>query len=588
MTGIAATMTADGRPPEESLLTAMSEAISSRGNTTRGRYVVGDVGMVEVGDTSGAKEVRPVVHGSGAVYLVADAWLKRPDSPETDPSEAGDDRATSDQYRIARQFETADSRFAQTLQGMYGVVLHDQENRRLAVARDRFGVKPLYYTESIHGFAAASCPCALVRQRGGAPVLRDAARDELLQLQFTTGRETIFDHIYRVLPGETLVVSRGRVVERERVQSLPDGEPRTWSEGDALQELDGLLKQSVEDHLAGSAHDDLLLSGGVDSAVLLALLKERGGRDIRTFTIEVETKDAHREAVIAEDLAKKAGARHQTFHVGEQDFWTLLPKIVSAVEDPVADYAMLPLWGLAKAISGETSAVLTGDGADELFAGYGRYRSAVRPWWQGGRAMRHRGILDGTGILRRQPTGWRDGIVGAESNAAAVLGRTPLQVAQAVDVADWLPNDVLIKVDKCFIGHGIEPRMPFLDRRIADFAYMLGDDLKVRGRKGKYLLRLWLERHSTGLSAFRAKRGLSIPVGRWVGGRASELIPLITNQPGIREACNTDAIQKLFTARGRHVASAQWLLLFYALWHQIHILGTKPDGDVFAVLAEKT
>jgi len=231
--------------------------------------------------------------------------------------------------------------------------------------------------------------------------------------------------------------------------------------------------------------------------------------------------------------------------------------------------------------------VLTGDGADELFAGYGRYRSAVRPWWQGGRAMRHRGILDGTHILRDEPTGWRDGIVGAESNAAAVEGRSALQVAQAVDVADWLPNDVLIKVDKCFTSHGIAPRMPFLDREIAAFAYRLEDGLKVRGRKGKYLLRWWLEKHLPGVGAFRAKRGLSVPVGRWIGGRSAALAPLVAGQPAIAESCHPDAVRKLFGSRGKHVASAQWLMLFYALWHQIHIVGVKPDGDVLDTLAEK-
>src|SRR5262249_56374169 len=147
--------------------------------------------------------------------------------------------------------------------------------------------------------------------------------------------------------------------------------------------------------------------------------------------------------------ARAVGADHVENLFGEADFWRLLPEIVSAVDDPAADYAILPTWALARAAhEAGIKVILSGEGGDELFAGYGRYRSAMRPWWAGGRTPRARGILDRLGILRGEIAGWRDGIAAAEIRNSGHQ-RTPLQVAQAVDCADWLPNDLLVKLDRC-------------------------------------------------------------------------------------------------------------------------------------------
>ncbi len=132
------------------------------------------------------------------------------------------------------------------------------------------------------------------------------------------------------------------------------------------------------------------------------------------------------------------------------------------MDDPAADYAIIPTWFLARRARADVKVVLCGEGGDELFAGYGRYRRAMRPWWLGGRVMRGRGVFDRIDVLRDRPTGWRDGFAASEARGAEG-GRTRLAAAQAADAADWLPHDLLLKLDRCLMAHGVEGRTPFLD-----------------------------------------------------------------------------------------------------------------------------
>ncbi len=229
---------------------------------------------------------------------------------------------------------------------------------------------------------------------------------------------------------------------------------------------------------------------------------------------------------------------------------------------------------------------MSGEGGDELFAGYGRYRSAMRPWWAGGRMPRARGVLDGLGVLRGEIAGWRDGIAAAEARSTG-HGRTPLQVAQAVDCADWLPNDLLIKLDRCLMAHGAEGRTPYLDTAMAALAFALPDELKIRHGLGKWLLRRWLGDCLPEAQPLARKRGFTVPVARWIARRAAEIGPLVARSEGVREICKPEAVKGLFAAAaGKRAGRAAWNLLFYALWHRRHIERIPLPPDTVAALAE--
>ena len=277
--------------------------------------------------------------------------------------------------------------------------------------------------------------------------------------------------------------------------------------------------------------------------------------------------------------------RHVEVPFEEKDFWDLLPACTAAMDDPAADYAILPSFKLAREAAREFKVVLSGEGGDELFAGYGRYRDAMRPWWRLGRRMRRTGVFDGLGVLRETPGHWRAGIAAAEAAAERAV-RSRLQVAQATDCADWLPNDLLTKLDRCLMAHGLEGRTPFLDPQVARFAYLLPDGLKVEGDLGKALLRRWVDAKMPAVGAFARKRGFTVPVAEWIAGRGAELGELVARRPAIEAIANPGAVRALFAKPEGRAGFACWVLLFYALWHIRHVEGKPPVGDAFDALRD--
>ena len=584
MCGIAGLMTRDGSAPSPIVLAALRDALAHRGPDGSGQYTRGDVALVQtrLAIIDLATGDQPLYEPGGAA-LVANGEIYN--YRELRAELAGIAFATQSDCEPPLHLYRRDGlAFADRLRGMYAIALHDPANGSLVLARDPFGIKPLYYAEGAFGFAFASEPQALLAGGLASPAPQPGPRNELLQLQFTTGRETIHPGINRVLPGETIVLRAGRIVETRRRAALPAGAPVPRDENAALAELENVLVDSVAMHQRSDVPYGLFLSGGIDSATLLALMARLNDRPVRAFTVGFTGGDAHDERAHAEMLAKRVGAEHVALDFGADDFWTLLPAVAAAMDDPAADYATLPTWKLAQVAARELKVVLCGEGGDELFAGYGRYRSALRPWWRGGKVMRPKGALDGLDVLRETPRGWRDGIAAAEAGADAG-GRSRLQAAQAVDCADWLPNDLLTKLDRCLMAQGLEGRTPFLDPVVADFAFRLPDRLKVRDGRGKYLLRRLLERLLPEAQPFSPKRGFTVPVGAWIATRGRDLGQLVARQPGIAEITRPDRVVKLFEgAAEKHAGQGAWILLFYALWHRAHVQRQGVAPDVFAAL----
>jgi len=590
MCGIAGIMTADGRSPNPATLDRMTNCLAHRGPDGRGRHVAGNVALVQarlaiIDLETGDQPLFATTPAGSRAALVANAEIYNfveLRAAMTDVSFA----TRSDCEPPLHVYLRHGVGFAAQLRGMYAIAIHDPDAGRLVLARDPFGIKPLYYVEGAAGFAFSSEPQVLIDAGWAEPSLRFAQRDELLQLQFTTGRDTVFEGVQRVLPGETLVVEAGRVVERRHLDALPRERPRRLGAGEALIELDHVLTDSVGVHQRADVPYGMFFSGGIDSSVLLAMMVRLNARPVRTFTAGFPGTAVHDERRHAREVALAVGADPVDVEFTEQDFWRLLPEIAAAMDDPAADYAILPTYKLAQTARADgLKVVLSGEGGDELFAGYGRYRTADRAW-PFAREMRRTGMLDGLGVLREEGKHrpWRAGIAAAEQ-AAAGAGWTRLQTVQAVDCADWLPNDLLTKLDRCLMANGVEGRVPFLDPVVARFAFLLPDALKIRRGRGKWLLRRWLQ---TGLPAsrpFTRKRGFTVPVGEWIRGRGRPLGRLVAAQDGVAEACRQDAVEALFQSDKPDHLKAAWTLLFFALWHRRHILGRPPVGDVMETLA---
>lgn len=588
MCGIAGMMTVNGEPPPLAALQGMERALAHRGPDGNGHYRSGDVGMVQTrlaiidlatGDQPLYEPGGAALMANGEIYNYLELHAEVPQAVFATGSDC------ELPLHLYRRFGLD---FPRHLRGMYAIALHDPAAGRVVLARDPFGIKPLYYAETTRGFAFASEAQSLVRGGIVAPDLVRQSRNELLQLQFTTGRDTVIAGIHRVLPGETLVVTKGRIVERRRIEALPAGGINRIGEEEALEGFDRVFADSVMMHQRADVPYGMFLSGGVDSSAILAMMARLNARPVKAFTIGFSRTDAIDERQAAHAVATELGAEHIEVEFRESDFWFLLPEIAQAMDDPAADYAILPTYKLAAtAREAGLKVILSGEGGDELFAGYGRYRSVTRPWWVGGKLLRARGNLDKLGLLRGDLAGWRDGIAAAELHAQ-VDGRTRLQVAQATDCADWLPNNLLIKLDRCLMAHGVEGRTPFLDPEIARFAFALPDELKVRRGLGKYLLRRWLAGKVKAAQPMSKKRGFTVPVGEWIARRGAQLGPLVAAQPAVQEICLPNRVEKIFLeARDKRAGFAAWTLLFYALWHRHHIERFPPATDVFSALVAR-
>ena len=586
MCGIAGLMTRDRAPIPKGLAETFCRALVHRGPDGDGRYEGSEIGLVQTrlaiidlktGDQPLFGPEGTVLVANGEIYNYIELKEEFPGAPFA---------TRSDSELPLFTYLRDRSEFARPLRGMYAIALADPRSHSLHLARDPFGIKPLYYADCDAGIVFASEIEAILRTGLVLRNVRPEAATELLQLQFVTGRSTIFRGVERVLPGETLEISGGRIIGRSNRDALSTPEILNIGADEALKRLESVLMDSVAVHQRSDVPYGLFLSGGIDSSVILACMARLNTSPVRAFTAGFPGTEAKDEREHAKRVAKAVGAEHVEIAVTEADFWSTLPAIAAAMDDPAADYAALPTYLLAAEAAKDLKVVLVGEGGDEMFGGYGRYRSALRSPFLGGRAMRAKGFLDKTGVLRDLSRRWRDGYAAAERRIASGPG-TRLQKAQALDCADWLPNDLLIKADRTLMAHGLEGRTPFLDQAVADFAFRLPDALKIANGQGKYLLRRWLAGVLPQAEPFSKKRGFTVPVGEWMAQKGRALGPLVSASPGIQAVAHPQKVKDLFAAladaSGWKFRNGCWTLLFYALWHAIHV-ERKPVSDVFTTL----
>jgi asparagine synthase (glutamine-hydrolysing) len=582
--GIAGIVLTSGDTPDSPLLNAMGETLHHRGPDGSGTYIATGVGFIhtrlaiidlDTGDQPLKTDDGKALIANGEIYNYRE--LK---AAMADVSFATGSDCEPPLHIYARRGET----FAEDLRGMYAIAIHDPATNKVLLARDPFGIKPLYYAQTAQGLLFASEPQAILATGLVAAEVNGQARNQLLELQFTTGSETIYHGIHRVAPGETIVIVNGQIERRLHRPALPSGGPLPMSDDEALNRLEKALRDSVLVHQRSDVPYGMFLSGGIDSTAILALMAELNETPVRAYTVGFPGTGVHDEREQARAVAKALGADHVEVEFDEADFWSLLPKVAASLDDPAADYAVLPTFKLACEASKDLKVILSGEGGDELFGGYGRYRSAMRPRLLGGRPLRRKGVFDGLDLFRENTLGWRNDIAAIEAREKT-SGRSRLQMAQAVDCAHWLPNDLLTKLDRCLMAHSVEGRTPFLDPVVAEMAFRLGDKLKVRDGLGKWILRKWLENKLPIAKPFAKKKGFTVPVDEWIAEKGNSLGELVARQPGVADICRPEAVKTLFSASGGKNGFAAWVLLFYSLWHNNHILGVEPADDAFETLA---
>jgi len=322
----------------------------------------------------------------------------------------------------------------------------------------------------------------------------------------------------------------------------------------------------------------LFLSGGIDSSILLLLIKRIAHERILSITVGYDDDQHHSsvdETTAAQAFAKRHDVECERIHMGPEDFWTLGPRIASAIDDPTADAAVLPTFmlGMAAAKLGR-KVILCGEGADELFGGYRRYRPRLFGRFRRDRSLR-RGVFTKTSAGAGLDDHWKTELANVIAGERSRWGST-VEAAQAIDMAEWLPNDLLVKLDRCLMVHGIEGRTPYLDREVAAFAAQVPLSSRIQGDLGKVLMRRWLGAADPAYPAFAKKKGFNVPVGQWIADRAPVLSDLVARQQCMQTWITRSAVDEIFANAGKESQPA-WSLLFYTLWYGHHVLKVDPN-----------
>lgn len=476
------------------------------------------------------------------------------------------------------------------LRGMYGLCLLDASGDAFLV-RDPFGIKPLYYLETPEGLAFASELRALLPLRDKTG-LNDKAFTQVAAFNYAIEDETVFAGICRLVPGEILKIFQGQIVGRRlrpaftpNLQNAPwvrrvdqavavMGLNRSACDEAVLDALDKVFEETIVVHQRADVPYGLFLSGGIDSASIATMMARVNSRPVVAYTCGFAVEGAKDERAQAERLAKSLKLDWHNVTFTHEDFWRLLPKVAWAFDEPTTDYATLPTFLLAEAAKDTLTVVLSGEGGDELFGGYSRYRKAMRPKIFGGKPSEPKGISAALAPHARQMAlgTWREVARRARGGQGRLLGG--LLGGQLADMATWLPSDLLLKLDRCLMANGLEGRTPFLDPAMAAFAARLPDSQKVSGRYGKVILRHWLERHCPAAEPWARKSGFTVPVADFIApqaGRLAETLPVVLKDaPGLVP----DQIRQVFTDEA--LKNHRWGLLSLGLWWLIHQEGEVP------------
>jgi asparagine synthase (glutamine-hydrolysing) len=525
-----------------SLLEEMRDVMFLRGPDGAGQYLDGALGMaarrLAVIDPAGgnqpffSREGEVVAFQNGEIYNHRE--LRR--QLETDGFKFV---SHNDTEVVAHGFDNwGIEGLLNRLDGMYALAVFDKRSRELHLARDRFGEKPLFYTFSQGRFAYSSSLLVLASLSWVSDELDAGSLDHYLALHYVPGKSTIFKAIKRVLPGERLVVPVDDPTPRSQVYYCPPlGNQEVLPDGEMMD----LIERAVESRLASDVPVGVFLSGGLDSSLIAAIAAKKQPR-ISTFSMGF-CSTPHDESAHAGRVAEFIGSNHHHFKFDGNSFHALLPQVASALDEPVGDQALLPLYWLCQEARRHVTVALSGEGADEVFAGYSYYRNYTDETlrrrllrWRSGRArfsdsssrrlIVHSLTATPSGFPLLTPKADRQRLMGGKVPAADEWeeglfswldgSRDQLQRAAATDLRTWLPDDLLVKLDRMSMAHSLEGRAPFLHPRIVETGLALPPSEKFNGGTSKIALRRlaasWLPQQILD----RPKQGFVLPMTKWL------------------------------------------------------------------------
>src|SRR5512132_2154601 len=608
MCGICGIASARGAADPERLA-AMSATLTHRGPDSDGAFVEGPVALaarrlsiidLDTGDQPIANEDGTVVVQNGEIYNYAEL---------TDElARAGHRfRTHGDTEVIVHAYEQWGLSFAERLRGMFAIAIWDGRKRRLVLARDRYGIKPLYYRVEDDRLEFASEMRALPRGEVDLDAL-----EGFLAFNSVPAPFSIFEDTRKLPPGHVLVWNgRGELSRFSR--PAPTAETRNEDEAELVEELRARMRDSVRAHLVSDVPVGVLLSGGVDSCMLAALAADETSGPLRTFSIGFEERSFD-ELADARKVAERYGTDHREL-VLRPDAAMLLPALADAFDEPFADSSALPTYLVAQLAAEDVKVALSGEGGDELFGGYYTYAAdllAERTGWaapllrpvverlpsSSARASfdykakrfvraahlppleRHHAWKEiFSADARAELTGRRhefDPVDLYRARFAETEGAELLARLQDVDLGIYLADDLLVKTDRASMAHSLEARVPFLDPAVAGFAAALPLKHRVRGARKKVLLRKAVAPLVPNKIIRGKKRGFSIPAAAWLRGdlepfARDTLSPETLRRQGYFRPEAVTSLLDRHVARKEDLSRQLWGLLAFTLWHEHHV-----------------
>jgi asparagine synthase (glutamine-hydrolysing) len=514
------------------------------------------------------------------------------------------------------------------LRGMFAFAIWDARRRRLFVARDRLGIKPLYWYDDGDRIVFGSEVKAMLRHPALRPSLDPDALAAFLLLKYVPAPRTMFAGVRALPPGHTLTCDASGVRERQWWDlSFRPAEP-AMSEHEAQLRLRELLEDAVRSHLVSDVPFGAFLSGGVDSSTIVALMSGALAAPVRTFSVGFEGYgEEMSELPYARMVAERYGTDHHEVLLGPADFIRLAEKVVWHLDQPIADNACLPNYMVSELARGHVKMVLTGEGGDELFAGYARHAGErlapmttrlPGPLRALGRALSLRGPGRSRPDIALYALSQRDEatrlatwfpLMSPEARAELASGRlapavdrmTPASLfAEAlgrtdatgslhrmlyVDTKLWLADDLLARGDKTSMATSLEARVPLLDHHLVEFAAGLPPHLKLKGLRRKYLLKQAVRDLLPEQILTRPKKGFPVPIAHWLRGEAREfsrdlLDPVTVARRGLLDPGAVTRLLDDHESGAADHSATLWGLISLELWHQLYL-----DNDVPAAAA---
>ena len=629
MCGIAGIVSFDGRAQvDPARLARMRDVLSHRGPDDFGSWIEGPVGLahrrLSIIDVAGGHQ--PMSTEDGRIWGVFNGEIYNHASLRPGLEARGHQYKTrTDTETILHLYEEYGDRAVERLHGMFAIALWDRAERRLWLSRDRLGIKPLYYACTDREMLFASEIKAILA--GGVDVaFNESVLPEYLATRFVSGEETFFRGIRKLRPGHTLSWSADQGFSRRQYWQIPEPQPAgAGSFEDASRDLRDRLMAAVQRHLMSDVPLGVFLSGGIDSTALAGMAAGLVSEPLQTFSVGFAEAEAN-ELPYARMAAGRLGATHREVVVSPEDYMAALPGLIWHEDEPIAFTSSVPLYFVSRLARDHVKVVLTGEGSDELFLGYNRYRVAHwnarlgRPFWAlpgaiktpvrravgrlprrlrryaersflaldpGERALFCENFavfpdrLQASLLASADVGGGRDPYAAAlecyKSGAGGDLDRMT-----RADLQTYL-HELLMKQDQMSMAASIESRVPFLDDQIIEHVSAMPAGYKLRGWTTKAVLREAVREFVPHEILHRRKMGFPVPFGRWLRGPFRRVVDefVLSDRALGRPWLSPDAVRRLvgehLTGQAEH-GDRLWLLVNLEMWQRTFVDATNPSS----------